>query len=603
MGFKMKPSAFKSGAVHGTSAYRKASALKKETTKEGGHDKQEVDAWTPPPTADLPEELKGLTPDTGLLEALENYGAEKKEEGETSKGGGAVEKKPSSKKEEKAYGGTKTWSEGMEASGGKLNEWSKKAKTLDKGSAEYAEVQNKINEALGSKVRHSAPEVSAGTEEGGVGSESTDSTKGRNVARDYDPETGTSTKTVTRDGEPKKEVVRTGQETQNRGDDTMSRTRYTNDGGKVVTEKDALNRTRTRYDVDGNVISGGETKERGVRGLADRAARRFSKEGREAAQEKRRQERVDKGPTIIQARKQAAKQRAEEAEEARRVEEGVGPAEEITPIDVTENVVPEKELITKTDETPKEEGMSEEDRIFAEEGGGDPSYTGTNTAFDEAERREIEAEEQADLEATDAAADEEQLQESLAAGEEIVDEESLEETEAAANEEALADQAGDVPGAAMEDIQAKFEETGRPPIYDDWTEAWENMNPGEPAPDRKTFQKMFPAKMMDEATVVAEGGYQTPTQLEPSLIPTAENELKVPLEGRSEAETLNQKQQQVKQDKTFANFRDLANELETAQGRGQARKVNKIKQQMMEARQAYIDAGGDPSKVDMRNLA
>jgi hypothetical protein len=53
-----------------------------------------------------------------------------------------------------AYGGTKTWEEGMKASGGKLNEWAKKAKTLDKNSAEYAEVQNKINDALGSSKTH-----------------------------------------------------------------------------------------------------------------------------------------------------------------------------------------------------------------------------------------------------------------------------------------------------------------------------------------------------------------------------------------------------------------------------------------------------------------
>lgn len=54
-----------------------------------------------------------------------------------------------------AYGGTKTWEEGMTASGGTLNDLVAKRKGLKKGSAEYNEVQNKINKALGSKKVHS----------------------------------------------------------------------------------------------------------------------------------------------------------------------------------------------------------------------------------------------------------------------------------------------------------------------------------------------------------------------------------------------------------------------------------------------------------------
>ena len=650
MGFKMKPSSFKSGTIQGTSAY--ASALKRITLpeQEAAEEAQRKADEEARQDRQSSKEEKGDDVQTELIagEDYSYYGGqegqtesereidrqtrgeetevEEETETETDTEAG-TDTKP--KKEEKAYGGTRTWSEGMEASGGKLNEWAKKAKTLDKNSAEYAEVQNKINEALGSKVRHSVPEVSAGTEEGEsfgtVGSESTESTdakKGREVTRDYDPETGTSTKTVTRGGDTKREVVRTGQETKNRGDDTVTRTRYTKDGGKVVTEKDALNRTRTRYDKDGNIVSGGETKERGLRGLADRAVKRFSKEGREAAQERRRQERVDKGPTIIQARKQAAKQRKEaeeqaarEAEEARRKEEGVGPGEKMEPIEPIEGQedflqdhyadkekmegLDDRELITKKqeatadqDEKPEQEFGKDErdfsDELTEERGEGD-------IYMEQQEQARLDAEEQAELEASDEATDDEQLAEALAEGDEIAEQAELEESDAAADEEALAEQAGDVPGAAMENIRAKFEETGTPPIYDDWAEAWENMNPGMKAPSREIMQKMFPAPSLPAAEAIAEGGSGRIEPLKPTPISTPESG-ELPKNPEVSVES------QVNQRKHFSNFRDLALELETAKGRENWSKVRKLERKMMEARQKYIDAGGDPSQVDMRNL-
>ena len=100
--------------------------------------------------------------------------------------------------------------------------------------------------------------------------------------------------------------------------------------------------------------------------------------------------------------------------------------------------------------------------------------------------------------------------------------------------------------------------------------------------------------IMDAVEVVAEGGSGRIEPLKPEPInnPRASNNLpeKMPLSLK----------QQVKQRESFSNFRDLALELETAEGRGES--VTKIKRKMMEARQKYIDAGGDPSKVDMRNL-
>ena len=56
--------------------------------------------------------------------------------------------------DKKAYGGTKTWEEGSKASGGTLNDLVKARKDHEKGTPGYAEIQNKINKHLGSKVEH-----------------------------------------------------------------------------------------------------------------------------------------------------------------------------------------------------------------------------------------------------------------------------------------------------------------------------------------------------------------------------------------------------------------------------------------------------------------
>ena len=604
MAFKMKPSSFKSGKVQGTSSYRKASAAKKH-----GHDTMMYKKETSPYTAPEDEEVK-----TELI-AGEDYSYYGGQEGRTDSEkeidrqtrGEEPEAEETKPAEETKVAKKDPYAEAAKRDPN-LGEYVKLQKSLEKGSNEWNKNQNKINKAYGIDKRHPVTEVGSGPTDGPeVGSgpaESTDSKKGREVTRDYDKDTGTSTKTVTRDGDTKREVVKTGQETQNRGDDTTTRTRYTKDGGKVVTEKDALNRTRTRYDADGNAVSGGETKERGLRGAADRIAKRFSKEGREAAQEKRRQERVDKGPTIIQARKQRAKQRREaeeqaarEAEEARRIEEGVGPAEETTPIDTPTNEVAEKELITKKqeatageDEKPKDEKPKDEfgkderdfsDELTEERGEGDIYME--------------QQEEQADLEATDAAMDEEQLREAMADAQQIEDEEDLAASDAAADEEALADQAADVDAATGV-------EKGTTQQVLDALAAGKDPNdvvdlPKETVAD--LLQRLgdfgqVNMPIMDAVEVVAEGGSGRIEPLKPEPInnPRASNTLpeKMPLSLK----------QQVKQRESFSNFRDLALELETAEGRGES--VTKIKRKMMEARQKYIDAGGDPSKVDMRNL-
>jgi len=57
----------------------------------------------------------------------------------------------------------KRWEKGDKASGGTLNDLVKQRKGLKKGSAEYAEVQNKINKALGSKKVHTATTTATNT--------------------------------------------------------------------------------------------------------------------------------------------------------------------------------------------------------------------------------------------------------------------------------------------------------------------------------------------------------------------------------------------------------------------------------------------------------
>jgi hypothetical protein len=59
---------------------------------------------------------------------------------------------------------SKRWAQGDEASGGNLNELVLARGKVEKGSAKYAAIQNKINEALGSKKVHEATETTKGGE-------------------------------------------------------------------------------------------------------------------------------------------------------------------------------------------------------------------------------------------------------------------------------------------------------------------------------------------------------------------------------------------------------------------------------------------------------
>jgi len=74
----------------------------------------------------------------------------------------AMEKSPMKEEEKKdvAYGGTRTWKEGMKKSGNRLNNLVAARANYKKGTAEYNEIQNEINKSLGSKVRRTTKDES-----------------------------------------------------------------------------------------------------------------------------------------------------------------------------------------------------------------------------------------------------------------------------------------------------------------------------------------------------------------------------------------------------------------------------------------------------------
>ena len=101
------------------------------------------------------EKVKGFKKPSWLGKAAQDLsGASKKAAEAMSKGVVKKGTKAATSKSKKAYGGTRTWAEGVKASGGKLDSWVTERGKHKKGSADYNKYQNLINEALGSKVRH-----------------------------------------------------------------------------------------------------------------------------------------------------------------------------------------------------------------------------------------------------------------------------------------------------------------------------------------------------------------------------------------------------------------------------------------------------------------
>jgi hypothetical protein len=131
MGFKMKGSPAKLGTISGTAGHSSALKMKAE--------------------ADAASALKQMTikDRQGDDVVVSATGKEMTYKGKTMP--------LDSSKEKSGYDKDileKRWKKGDKASGGTLNDLVKQRKGLKKGTPEYAKVQNKINEALGSKKRY-----------------------------------------------------------------------------------------------------------------------------------------------------------------------------------------------------------------------------------------------------------------------------------------------------------------------------------------------------------------------------------------------------------------------------------------------------------------
>jgi hypothetical protein len=147
MGFKMKGSPAKLGTISGTAGHSSALKMKAEADAASALKQMEL----------TKEETKGMVKrvdkdgnPTGLDLSINATGTEV-----TTKSGKKIKLDPEGKygKSHKAIQDLR-WKKGDEASGGTLNELVKQRKSLTKGTKEYADVQNKINKALGSKKVH-----------------------------------------------------------------------------------------------------------------------------------------------------------------------------------------------------------------------------------------------------------------------------------------------------------------------------------------------------------------------------------------------------------------------------------------------------------------
>ena len=139
MGFKMNGSPAKMGTIQGTAGH--SSALKM---------KVEADAASALKQMEVKRKDAGVTKADDGSVTFNATGTEFN----TNKRDGikTVKVNPNSKVHKKLS--EQRWKQGDKASGGTLNELVADRKKHKKGSAEYAEIQNKINKALGSKKVH-----------------------------------------------------------------------------------------------------------------------------------------------------------------------------------------------------------------------------------------------------------------------------------------------------------------------------------------------------------------------------------------------------------------------------------------------------------------
>tara|TARA_R110002012_G_scaffold79012_1_gene201241 strand:+ start:218 stop:1021 length:804 start_codon:yes stop_codon:yes gene_type:complete len=148
MAFKMNGSPAKMGTIQGTAGH--SSALKM---------KAEADASALKQMELTADETKGMVKqgkDKGLDLTVNATGTSV-----TTKSGKTVKLDPKKEKGHKQILETR-WKKGDKASGGTLNELVAARKKHKKGSAEYAEIQNKINKSLGSKKMHKGTKTTKG---------------------------------------------------------------------------------------------------------------------------------------------------------------------------------------------------------------------------------------------------------------------------------------------------------------------------------------------------------------------------------------------------------------------------------------------------------
>ena len=130
MGYTMKGSPAKLGTIQGTAGHRSALKMKESALKHSDENKGAIPGHAHPHKEDKGKEIKVI------------------------------------KKEDKVVtGGTKTWKEGVKASGNRLNELEKASGKYKKGTSEYAALQPQINKALGSKKVHPVKGSPKGTKQ------------------------------------------------------------------------------------------------------------------------------------------------------------------------------------------------------------------------------------------------------------------------------------------------------------------------------------------------------------------------------------------------------------------------------------------------------
>ena len=204
------------------------------------------------------------------------------------------------------YRSDKSWKEGeasAKKAGGDLNALVKQREGLDKGSNEYAAVQNQINKALGNKKRRGVTTTTEGTTTTkttpGIATTKTDTKRGgKKVTMDTKYESG---KTVTskfkgsgKEGEGA--TVKTGSgdvvgvrkaktTTTGKGTDDKLKTKYDKSGEitkqkKTVKKDDVVTKTITKG-TGGDVTKRVKTRKRGGTGLGAKIKGIFKKKDKE----------------------------------------------------------------------------------------------------------------------------------------------------------------------------------------------------------------------------------------------------------------------------------------------------------------------------------